>query len=129
MTELQAQLKAQTAEMVAYLTARWDEEARLAHLAEATDITPWLDIIEAVLNQSEFPAETSGVVGRYVVATLRPAQTLRDLAAKKMLLDHLLEEMDYIDRRGGYEARGPHRIRLLVLPYAARDDYRREWLP
>lgn len=129
MTELQEQLKQQTAEMVAYLTARWSEEADLAHQAEATDLAPWLDIIDATLNQGDFPAETRRAISRYVVATLRPAQTLRDLTAKKMLLTDILEEMDYVARRGGYDARGPQRIRMLVLPYAGRDDFDRGWLP
>lgn len=147
-------------DLVQFLRARYDEEHLLA--IEAGDGSParWLYAPELVWNGPDGPRKAvvhfMGSAKAFIavvdpehgedgdwqarhIARHDPARVLRDIEAKRRVLDEVVPEMDGMTAQihgefgtgplnsDDYESRGL--LRLLALPYASHPDYQDSWRP
>jgi hypothetical protein len=131
-----------TADLVAFLNARLDEDEQIA---QATCCPDWTDEGWKVLDSNA--ALDEGLVAQTVqfqtdadhIARWDPARVLADVQAKRAILDDIVDEVDGLARRvdsewgiGDYDPTGDaadRLVRLLALPYRDHADYRPEWAP
>ncbi|MGW3135928.1 DUF6221 family protein [Streptomyces sp. NPDC001139] len=140
-------------ELVGWLCEQLDEDERIARAAghERVAPTPWhgeswddavLDGDGLVDANGNGIAVVKGELVRAHIAEWDPARVLREIEAKRQLLDEHQDVNDgwcgtCVDGRWGYPTHGgssPQRypcrtLRLLALPYADRPGYRDEWRP
>ncbi|KAB7850162.1 DUF6221 family protein [Streptomyces mobaraensis] len=125
-----------TADLVAFLRVRLDEDERAARAAlgapwirregvagvhsDSTDDYPHgAPIADCRRIQAEY--EDRVAVAEHIVRH-QPARVLAEVAAKRQMID---------DTWGGPDQEDVwlHHVRLLALPYADHPDYREEWRP
>lgn len=106
-----------SAELVAFLWARLDDDEQMAH----------------VLANHRFKVGVTIPGGsdlkRVDVARYRPPWTFTDVASKRAMLKHIQTELSRSDNPWWYADRLTPLLRLLALPYAQHIDYQPEWAP
>ncbi|MFD5564515.1 DUF6221 family protein [Kitasatospora griseola] len=145
-----------TADLVAFLRARLDEDEQTAREAHAIDPAPWYEDVEyddrtnqrdgrygsglvraddnvALWDRKQSSTLSMTAPTAVHVARHDPARVLAEVAAKRRILDDLaaaqgLEEKDpwEAEDRLGALERA---VSFLALPYADHPDYRPEWAP
>jgi hypothetical protein len=130
-------------DLVQWLRVQLDEDERIARAATAG---PWSRMGQRVLDPSP-PSDRLGVgmaVGHAAasadfnetadhIAVWDPARVLREIDAKRQLLDRY-EELRAASKEQGLigdvtEEYQDFLLRLLALPYADKPGYREEWAP
>lgn len=114
-------------DLVAFLRARLDDEARLAtaasHAGLGIDIGP------------DGHAVSSHPDAQDHIATWYPRRVLAEVDAKRRIVDKLAamcqaaDELDRNDPMGAGYDEAPDLLRLLGLPYADHPDYDPSWKP
>ncbi|MFD3917325.1 DUF6221 family protein [Streptomyces sp. NPDC058603] len=129
-------------DLVAFLRARYDEDAALATEAEQEATGRWM-ARETDWNDDTFVEDsdgsqilptvrTRGVTQYQHIARHDPARVLAEVEAKRQITDeHVTRDWKLGDRLHDCQwTKWPCRtLRLLALPYADHDDYREEWRP
>ncbi|WP_113699700.1 DUF6221 family protein [Nonomuraea lactucae] len=121
-------------ELITFLRERLDEDERVASTAgDGGDCGTWTTTGETVdFDQYEisgFHPSTGAHVARH-----DPARTLREVEAKKRILDELegfIAEAEDLpqDERNADKAEGFGILRLMALPYSDHPAYQEEWRP
>lgn len=127
-------------DLVQFLRAQLDEDERIARAAGGLAwFRPEHPGDPAAIRDSEqervvcdegWPSEGQTVH----IAEWDPARVLREIDAKRRLLDDLLPDLEQADRSiecewGHSEDLAQRMLRLLALSYAGTPGYREEWAP
>lgn len=115
-------------DLIAFLRARLDEDEQAARRG-----AEWLDETQTEPNSLDRAAQRAKAAGVRNVGGYLPARVLRDVEAKRRILDW---------HSGGHECSGPESnclwitddeacatVRALAEPYADHPDYQQEWRP
>jgi hypothetical protein len=124
-----------TADLVAFLTARLDEDRKIAFEAGNGGFEPWTFDPELT-----WESEAGPVHGKYGswngqhIARHDPARVLAEVDAKRRILNEFTMIELPARSSGDTAAVGAFVkmqavLRLLALPYADHPDYRPEWAP
>lgn len=120
-----------TDDLVQWLGAQLDEDEAIA--IRAAELGPWAlgdspDDDPKAVYQGEYGStliECPRPADAAHVARHDPARVLRDIDAKRQLLDDLVRAAESV----GSEWFGDRALHLLALPFADRPGYRDEWRP
>lgn len=120
-------------DLVAFLRARYDEDAEKALAASPGPWSPNAEADEVVACDGITVADGFALSGRQLRATVEhiaewdPARVLADVDAKRRILERAVAEIESQDppRASAIFASGV--LLLLALPYADHPDYRQEW--
>jgi hypothetical protein len=133
-------------DLVAFLRARLDEDEAAAKAAEENSFAPW-----AIVNPGEvvyfedrgdegkpyIVAECDGVEEAEHIARHDPARVLREVEAKRRIVDRYEDAVTRQDDPAHSRIAAFHEVAeyddwvlpLLALPYSDHPDYREEWRP
>ncbi|MER7131232.1 DUF6221 family protein [Streptosporangium saharense] len=129
-----------TNDLTAFLKARFDEDERVAR-ADRGYSQEWHTEVarddqhdggRACVRSSQGDVITGDVDVERArhIAHYDPARMLREVAAKRQILDaHADIPGDGINFTRAEQDRAEETLRLLALPYADHDDYQEEWAP
>ena len=131
-------------DLIAFLRARWAEEAARA---QAAPPGPWtVDVSGSIVaaNGAKVVYSVGGALGGHVsrwpeqpaadfITSNGPDQALAQLAARQRLLDLYAavaaNDINEVEYAHGYANALGQAVRLLALPYVGHPDYRQEWRP
>jgi hypothetical protein len=153
------------ADLITFIRARLDEDEGLANAAAKEQLynvggvlakANWrsdgdgyvstIGRVEGCWDETLWPSDRPGYVERrmpgYVadhIARHDPARVLREVEAKRRILDEVLHEIDFLDHQVQMEfGTGPMPdyaeatvllVKLLAHPYSDHPDHRQEWAP
>src|SRR5690349_16544556 len=125
-------------DLVTWLRAQLDEDERVAQAATTSPWTAW----HAAMGNGQIPvavADQRAGEAPVILCESRPdaehiarhdpAQVLRDVEAKRRILDWLDQVEHIVDLVEVYSIDADDARELLALPYADRPGYRDEWRP
>jgi acetylornithine deacetylase/succinyl-diaminopimelate desuccinylase-like protein len=126
-------------DLVTWLRVQLDEDERVAR-----EVPPNFDLFDGtgiVVMKTHDPARSRSVTLPSSVAVFavrhNPARALREVEAKRRILDEIVPLIDQLDAKIEEEwGNGPYPtgesdrlVKLLAMPYAGRPGYRDEWRP
>jgi hypothetical protein len=126
--------------LIAFLRARLAEDEQAAVATHDTEL-PWEVARDSALTQRTSPTHGYEMVPGHIVrtqlGTLRaihiarhdPARVLREVEAKRRIIEWLVDVARVLDAREVYAPDADDGLRLLALPYVGHSDYREEWKP
>lgn len=128
-----------TYDLVEWLRAQLDEDERVARTVQLRRPGPWqLDPepweAHAIGLLDSAGRSVAAVLGSYsaeFMATVDPARVLREVEAKRKVVDHIVYELaDHgADNPWWYDDKLLPILRMLALPYSDRPGYREDWRP
>jgi hypothetical protein len=127
-------------DLVQWLTAQLDEDERIAR---AATLGPWVQSgigdygWTVTFGRPGAGVETAdteqGLADADFIAAHNPARVLREIDAKRQLLDKYAEvaanDVNEVEYAHGWANALGEAVRLLALPYADRPGFREEWRP
>jgi Family of unknown function (DUF6221) len=126
-------------DLIAFVTARLDEEHFFAYKFVYTDGGEWTSDELARLWWYGDPPKSRSATDPIIqhAAHCNPARALREVEAKRRILAEVKDQIDGMDAKIEEEwGDGPWPtgasdllVKLLALPYSGHPDYRQEWAP